>query len=119
MKGDIDGLVAALSALIAQQQDIANLAARLQQHALAPDQNADQKDGVRIQRPMFVSTTAPPLFVRMKDLPALTGISRAEIYRKIAAGSFPRPVSLGTRAVAWRIADLQAWANSLQVQDST
>ncbi|KAA0888663.1 AlpA family phage regulatory protein [Pusillimonas sp. ANT_WB101] len=68
---------------------------------------------------MFVSTTAPPLFVRMKDLPALTGISRAEIYRKIAAGSFPRPVSLGTRAVAWRIADLQAWANSLQVQDST
>lgn len=68
---------------------------------------------------MFVSnTTATPMLVRMKDLPALTGISRAELYRKIAAGSFPRPVSLGTRAVAWRIADLQAWANALQTQDA-
>lgn len=63
-------------------------------------------------------TTATPMLVRMKALPAMVGLSRAEIYRKIKVGEFPRPVTLGTRAVAWRVTDIQAWADSLQVQDA-
>ena len=34
---------------------------------------------------------------------------RASIYRLIAAGQFPRPYSLGARAVAWLESDIDAW----------
>lgn len=47
MKEDIDELVAALSALIAQQQAVANLAASLQRHAVAPDAGSCPRTGAR------------------------------------------------------------------------
>lgn len=56
---------------------------------------------------------AEPLFVRMKDLPAIVGISRAEIYKQIAEGRFPPPVKLGPKASAWTPDSLQAWRNKL------
>jgi prophage regulatory protein len=35
--------------------------------------------------------------------------SRTELYRRIRAGDFPRPIALGQRAVAWRDSEIQAW----------
>lgn len=46
---------------------------------------------------------------RMRDLPSITGLSRSELYRRIDAGRFPRPVPLGIRAVAWRSAEVLRW----------
>ncbi|WP_232222319.1 helix-turn-helix transcriptional regulator [Thioalkalivibrio paradoxus] len=41
---------------------------------------------------------------------AATGIShKATIYAAMAAGTFPRPVRIGSRAVAWRSSDIAAW----------
>ena len=42
----------------------------------------------------------------------ITGLGRSTIYRWIADGSFPPPVRLGPRAVAWRWPDLDRWTRS-------
>jgi len=41
-----------------------------------------------------------------------TGLGRSTIYRLVAHGSFPRPVRVGLRAVAWRWSDLEHWSRS-------
>ena len=57
--------------------------------------------------------SAPPrLFARLPTVLAATGLGRSTIYRLIADGSFPAPVRLGPRAVAWRWSDLDQWTHS-------
>jgi prophage regulatory protein len=57
----------------------------------------------------------PPLPVHPTDrilrLPAVRQripLSVATIYRRIAAGQFPKPVPLGARAVGWRESEINA-----------
>ena len=38
-----------------------------------------------------------------------TGLSRSSIYKFIAEDKFPKPVSLGARAVGWVEADIDDW----------
>jgi prophage regulatory protein len=49
---------------------------------------------------------------RLPTVLKLTGLGRSTIYRWIADGSFPAPVRLGPRAVAWRWSDLDRWTQS-------
>jgi prophage regulatory protein len=44
-----------------------------------------------------------------------TSLDITTIYRKIKAGTFPPPVRVGRRRVAWRESDITAWLNSLVV----
>jgi prophage regulatory protein len=39
--------------------------------------------------------------LRRKHVENRTGLSRSTIYLRIQEGTFPRPVSLGSRAVGW------------------
>ncbi len=39
--------------------------------------------------------------LRLPTVKARTGLSRSTIYLHISEGSFPKPVSLGARAVGW------------------
>jgi predicted DNA-binding transcriptional regulator AlpA len=39
--------------------------------------------------------------------------SRTNIYRRIAAGTFPAPVALGPRAVGWRKSDVIEWFDAI------
>ena len=48
-------------------------------------------------------------FLRLKQVKALTGMSRSWIYDAIRRGDFPAPIPLGVRAVAWDSADVAAW----------
>lgn len=49
---------------------------------------------------------------RIDRVRAATGLSRTLIYQLMAAGRFPRSVSLaGTRARAWRSTEVQQWIN--------
>ncbi len=48
-------------------------------------------------------------FLRLAEVKNRVGYGRASIYRLIAAGQFPRPYSLGARAVAWLESDVVAW----------
>jgi prophage regulatory protein len=44
-----------------------------------------------------------------------TSLDITTIYRKIKAGTFPPPVQIGRRRVAWRESDLAEWQTSLEV----
>lgn len=46
---------------------------------------------------------------RRKEVENLTGLSRSTIYDKMKDGSFPRPVNLSTRAVAWPESVIAKW----------
>lgn len=52
--------------------------------------------------------------LRLREVVAQTGISKATLYRKVADGLFPRPVSIGGHSVRWRASDLDAWLRALQ-----
>ena len=41
-----------------------------------------------------------------------TGLGRSSIYSGVKAGSFPRPVALGARAVGWLDSDITEWIES-------
>ena len=58
-------------------------------------------------KPQHVPTTISIL--RRPEVEARTGLSRSTIYLKVAQGSFPKPVSLGPRAVGWVAAEIDAW----------
>lgn len=57
-----------------------------------------------------LAESSPPMFYRMRDVLRLTALSRSSLYRRIAAGTFPAPVSLSGAAKGWRRADLEQWA---------
>jgi prophage regulatory protein len=52
------------------------------------------------------------VLARLPTVLKITGLGRSTIYRWIANGSFPSPVRLGPRAVAWRRSDLDRWTQS-------
>ena len=52
------------------------------------------------------------LFLRLPMVVRLTGLGRTTIYRLIAGHTFPSPVRLGPRLVAWRRSDLDRWSES-------
>lgn len=54
-----------------------------------------------------------PRLERLRDVLARIGISRSELYRRLAAGKFPKPVQLGERAVAWSSAEVDQYIEGL------
>lgn len=48
-------------------------------------------------------------FIRMFEVKERTGLSKTAIYRRMAEGTFPSPIQLGKRAVAWRSDQLDEW----------
>ncbi len=51
--------------------------------------------------------------LRIRDVAAMTGLSRATIYRKMAEKTFPRPVKPTDQTVGWREQDVADWIASL------
>ena len=47
--------------------------------------------------------------IKLKDVMSNTGLGRSTIYKYIAEGMFPKPVSLGARAVAWVESEVDDW----------
>lgn len=48
----------------------------------------------------------------------ITGLSRSTIYDWMKRGTFPQPVKLGARAVAWRESDIVAWLESREEREA-
>lgn len=42
----------------------------------------------------------------------MTGKSTTVLYRDMAAGTFPKPLKIGSRAVAWRESEIRAWLDA-------
>lgn len=68
-----------------------------------------QKEDIDFRRGQFFMTNR---VLRRKSVEALTGLSRATIYRHMRAGSFPRPIRLTERLIGWLEADIEEWLNS-------
>lgn len=56
-----------------------------------------------------LSVSGDLILERLPQVKARTGMSRSEIYRRIAMGDFPVPVKLGQRASAWSKHEVDAW----------
>lgn len=52
-------------------------------------------------------------FIKLAEVRSLTTLSTSEIYRRIAAGRFPKQVMLGPKSVVWIEAEVIAWCDSL------
>lgn len=48
-------------------------------------------------------------FLRLPQVLACTGLSRATLYRKIKAGTFPRQHQIGDRCCGWRQSEVAMW----------
>ena len=48
-------------------------------------------------------------FLKRKEVETATTLSKASIYRRMGEGTFPKPVPVGLRAVAWLESDVAAW----------
>jgi prophage regulatory protein len=49
----------------------------------------------------------------------MTSLDITTIYRRMAAGTFPQPVKVGRRRVAWRTSDIVQWQQNLEVGTET
>ncbi|HEX8594741.1 MAG TPA: AlpA family transcriptional regulator [Pseudomonas sp.] len=47
--------------------------------------------------------------VRLKEVIDCTGLGRSTIYKYVAEGTFPKPVSLGDRCVGWVESEVHDW----------
>lgn len=50
--------------------------------------------------------------MRLKAVMDCTGLGRSSIYKFMSEGSFPKSVSLGSRAVGWPSEEVEAWIKS-------
>jgi prophage regulatory protein len=65
-------------------------------------------DKKRLLQPDSRAEPIPP-FLRLPVVIELTGLARSTIYRMVAEHTFPAPVRLAKRAVAWRQDDVRRW----------
>ncbi len=55
------------------------------------------------------ANTNPITLLRRNQVEAMTGLARSTIYKLIKAGSFPKPIQLTDRAVAWPSNLIESW----------
>ena len=51
----------------------------------------------------------PKKILRLPIVLDRTGLSRSTVYQRVTEGKFPRPVSLGARAVGWIETEVEEW----------
>ena len=56
-----------------------------------------------------VTPARPGKLVRLPVVEDRTGLGKSSIYAGVRAGTFPTPVRLSARAVAWRECDIDQW----------
>ena len=49
------------------------------------------------------------VILRLPTIKDRTGLSRSTIYLRISEGTFPKPISLGSRAVGWIESEINEW----------
>ena len=54
-------------------------------------------------------TSTTPVIIRLPEVSRMIGLSRATIYRMVAAKTFPAGVPLGIAAVGWVREEVEKW----------
>jgi prophage regulatory protein len=70
-----------------------------------PQSDRPFQQGLGADIPMFDIA-----FMRLPEVKAVTGLSKTSIYELIRERSFPAPIRLGPRAVAWVKSEVRQWA---------
>lgn len=60
----------------------------------------------------MAQTDNPLLLVNLAEVLRQTTFSRAQIYRMMAQGAFPKSIKISPSRVAWRQGDIQRWLES-------
>lgn len=50
--------------------------------------------------------------LRRNDVLEIIGLSRSTLYYLVRDGRFPAPISIGQRAIGWRLTDVNEWVAS-------
>ena len=53
--------------------------------------------------------TTPDTLLRLPQVLAVVPFSKATLYRRVKDGSFPSPLQMSTRCVAWRSSEITEW----------
>ncbi|WP_298287947.1 AlpA family phage regulatory protein [Thiomonas sp.] len=56
-----------------------------------------------------VSDMTQEFLLRLSEVSETVGLRRTAIYEAIRRNDFPKPVRVGSRAVRWRLTELQQW----------
>lgn len=59
-----------------------------------------------------MTSPTPDRILRIKVVLDRTSLSRATLYRKVAAGTFPRQRKLNTRCAGWLESEVTAWMHN-------
>ncbi|TMX34629.1 AlpA family phage regulatory protein [Vibrio sp. Hep-1b-8] len=54
--------------------------------------------------------------IKIKEVMYRTSLSQASIYKRIQNGTFPKPVSLGARSVAWHEEEVSVWIRGVVME---
>ena len=57
---------------------------------------------------------SPLRLMRLNEVLDLTGLSRATLYRKIQAGTFPAQHKIAERCCGWRAGEVTVWLHNPQ-----
>ena len=57
----------------------------------------------------MVRQTTPPRFLRISEVLDRISVTRPTIYRWVAAGEFPKQISIGANSVVWLESDVTKW----------
>lgn len=74
---------------------------------------ATQAHPIRKPEQSTPAVEQPRRFIKLGEVKVLTTLSTSEIYRRIAAGRFPKQVMLGPKSAVWIEAEIIAWCDSL------
>lgn len=72
----------------------------------------------RHSRPSTRKNPMSDPFLRRPDVERQVGLKKSAIYERMAEGTFPKPVRLGRRAVAWRASDIEKWKSERPLIDA-
>lgn len=57
--------------------------------------------------------------IRRRQVEQLVQLSRSTIYAAVKAGTFPPPIRIGARAVAWKLASVESWLDTRPLASAT
>lgn len=64
-------------------------------------------------RPKLALPVTNDRLLRVSEVCTMVSLSRASLYQRIAAGTFPRSCRIGKRGVRWRADDVSEWIRQL------
>ena len=63
--------------------------------------------------------TSPRAILRLKEVMAITSLSRATIYRRMKSGDFPTNRDLASSCRGWRAGEVFSWVENLPSRSQT